>query len=135
MDDPSDLWQGTWAEKKQTYGDNNFIPVGGPGPQSHELEVNMEPRAKNPVDPMFYHSLPESFYLEILMAFPIAAVIDLTPGEGCLARAAYQLGVRYTGVTLNEAHAAGLRGRLGGAASATCSWKATGFTTPLSTRR
>ena len=63
---------------------------------------------------MFYHSLPESFYLKILLAFPIGAVIDLTPGEGCLARAAYQLGVRYTGVTFNEAHAAGLRGRLEG---------------------
>ena len=46
------------------------------------------------------------------MAFPIAAIIDLSPGEGCLARAAYQVGIRYTGLTFNEAHTAGLRGRL-----------------------
>ena len=45
---------------------------------------------------------------------PSPPFIDLTPGEGCLARAAYQLGLRYTGLTFNEAHAAGLRGRLEG---------------------
>ena len=114
MDGPSGVWQGYWATKKQMYGDSNLIPTGGPAPQSDELDATTEPRSKNPVEPMFYHSLPESFYLEILLAFPIGAVIDLTPGEGCLARAAYQLGVRYTGVTFNEAHAAGLRGRLEG---------------------
>ena len=114
MDDPSDLWMGPWAMKKQVYGTSNLIPAGGALPQGEELNANMEPRSKNPVEPIFYHSLPESFYLEILMAFPIAAIIDLSPGEGCLARAAYQLGLRYTGLTFNEAHTAGLRGRLEG---------------------
>ena len=64
-----------------------------------------------------YNTLPGEFLHRDLLAFPIGAVIDLTPGEGCLARAAYQLGLRYTGLTFNEAHAAGLRGRLEGCAS------------------
>ena len=63
---------------------------------------------------MFYHSLPETFYLEVLQASPIGAVIDLTAGEGCLARAAYQLNISYAGVTFNEAHEAGIRTRLEG---------------------
>ena len=135
VDEPCDFWQATWSEKKAMHGDVYFIPMGGPGLQSGELEAKVEPRTKESVEPAFYHSLPEGFYLELLMVIPIAAVFDMTPGEGCLARAAYQLSILYTGMPFNEAHEAGLRKRLEGPASATCSRKATGFTTPPSTRR
>ena len=57
------------------------------------IEVKPTHRTEDSVElePVFYHSLPEAFYVEVLQAFPIGAVIDLTAGEGCLARAAYQL--------------------------------------------
>ena len=75
----SDLWTTKWPEKRAIYGDTNMVPVGGPTPQSDELEVkDVGPRTKDSVEPVFYHSLPESFYIELLKAFPIAAVLDLT---------------------------------------------------------
>ena len=63
---------------------------------------------------MFYHSLPEAFYVEVLQASPIGAVIDLTAREGCLARAAYQSDIPYVGMTFNEAHETGIRTCLDG---------------------
>ena len=88
--------------------------VGGPQPGQDELEVKPAPRTKDSVEPVFYHSLPGSFYLEVFKVFPVGAIVDMTAGEGCLARAAYQLNIRYVGVTFNEAHEAGLRTRLEG---------------------
>ena len=64
------------------------------------------------MEPAFHHSYPVSFYLEILQAFPIANVIDLTPGEGALAFAAHQRNIKYWGLTFNERHQCLLRERL-----------------------
>ena len=70
------------------------------------------PRTNDQVEPAFHHSYPVSFYLEILQAFPIANVIDLTPGEGALAFAAHQRNIKYWGLTFNERHQCLLRERL-----------------------
>ena len=116
MEDMTDLWQLPWPKKKAVYGDANLIPVGGLQPGQDEIEVKPTHRTKDSVElePVFYHSLPEAFYVEVLQAFPIGAVIDLTAGEGCLARAAYQCNIPYAGMTFNEAHEAGIRTRLEG---------------------
>ena len=64
------------------------------------------------MEPAFHHSYPVAFYLEILQAFPIASIIDLTPGEGALAFAAHQRNIKYWGLTFNETHLRLLRERL-----------------------
>ena len=73
MDDLSDLWQLPWPEQKNAHGDTNLVPVGGPQPGQDELEVKLAPRTRDSVEAVFYHSLPESIYLEVTKAFPIGA--------------------------------------------------------------
>ena len=109
MDDPSELWKLAWPAKKAVCGDTNLVAMGGPQPGAYELEVKLEPRAKDSVEPVIDHYLREGVYSELLQAFPIGAISDLTPGEGCLARAPHQLNIVYAGVVSNEAHEAGMR--------------------------
>ena len=64
------------------------------------------------VKPVFFHNYPVAMYEELLKAFSIKAVIDLTPGEGNLAFAAFRRNVIYTGITFSEEHSDGLMARI-----------------------
>ena len=70
------------------------------------------PRNNDSWEPLFYHSYPTTFYLELLQVFPIDAVIDLTPGEGNLAFAAHQRNIKDVGLTVTQEHADRLQAHL-----------------------
>ena len=93
------------------YGTGNLVPVGGPIGKEI-VDFSGGPRTNDQVEPAFHHSYPVSFYFEIRQAFPIANVIDLTPGEGALAFAAHQRNIKYWGLTFTETHQKLLRERL-----------------------
>ena len=111
MPSPEQIWSLTWKLKKELYGTANLVPVGG-SIGEEIVDFSGGPRTNDQVEPAFHHSYPVSFYLEILQAFPIANVIDLTPGEGALAFAAHQRNIKYWGLTFNERHLSLLRERL-----------------------
>ena len=111
MPNTEQLWCLAWKLKKELYGTGNLVPVGG-SIGKEIADFSGGPRANDQVEPVFHHSYPVSFYLEILQAFPIANVIDLTPGEGALAFAAHQRNITYWGLTFTETHLKHLRERL-----------------------
>ena len=111
MPNPEQLWSLPWKLKTELYGTGNLVPVGG-SIGKEIVDFSGGPRTNDQVEPAFHHSYPVSFYLEILQAFPIASVIDLTPGEGALAFAAHQRNIKYWGLTFNERHQCLLRERL-----------------------
>ena len=64
-------------------------PTGG--------EMQIAPRTQDSLEPVFYHSLPAVFYQELIDGFQLKAVLDLSPGPGDAALAAYTLKVNYVG--------------------------------------
>jgi hypothetical protein len=115
MPQAADLWSSTWALKKQIYGPDNIIAVGGRGDDDdipEEPAKKAKPRTATSVEPVFYHGLPESYYTEILAAFPLSAILDLTPADGALALAAYKSDVIYVGVCFTDEHKARLMNKL-----------------------
>jgi hypothetical protein len=59
-------------------------------------------------EPVFFHSLPESFWTAMLDAFNIIGVIDLCAGEGTCAMACFRKLIPYCGITFNDQHSARL---------------------------
>ena len=106
MPDSGTLWAASWPQKKDIYTPANLIPVGGRLDDDDDAEPASRAKArdKDTVEPVFYHALPESFYAELLAAFPLAGVLDLTPGDGALALSAYKKGLVYVGLTFGTAH-------------------------------
>ncbi len=56
------------------------------------------------MESVFVHALPASFYEEIIDGFGLMAILDLTPGSGEAAFAAYAKKVTYVGVCFGEEH-------------------------------
>lgn len=106
----STCWQATWPQKKEIFTAANLIPVGGRLEDEDDAEAQSTPKAKprdkDTVEPVFFHALPGSFYSELLTAFPLMAVLDLTPGDGALALTAYKRGLVYVGLVFSETHKA-----------------------------
>lgn len=108
----SELWETTWQMKKEIYMAENLIAVGGKADEDDDMDeptVKAKPRTANVIEPVFYHNLPESFYSEILTAFPLAGVLDLTPGDGSFALAAFKANVVYCGICFGDVHKAQLQ--------------------------
>jgi len=96
------------------YGAENLIPVGGKAEDDglEEIGATDNSRLAGSMEPVFYHSLPPTFYEDIINAFGLTAIIDCTPGDGALALSAYKANVVYTGLTFNEDHSLHLQQHL-----------------------
>lgn len=108
----SELWEATWQTKKEIYMVENLIAVGGKADEDDDMDeptVKAKPRTPNVIEPVFYHNLPETFYSEILAAFPLAGVLDLTPGDGSFALAAFKANIVYCGICFGDVHKAQLQ--------------------------
>ena len=107
------LWQRSWPVKKDIFTAANLIAVGGRlGDEDEEPTEKAKPRDKNTVEPVFYHALPTTFWDEILGAIPLVGLIDLCPGDGSLALAAYKRGICYTGLCMSDTHKSQLSAHL-----------------------
>ncbi len=92
----------------------SITPVGGRC-QEEEVEASNEPAKKRDdrtVEPLFFHGLPEPFYLELLGVIPLTHALDLTPGDGRLAMAALQNGGFCCGLAFGVSHKKHLQTRL-----------------------
>ena len=105
MPSSASLWQRPWPVKKEIFTAANLIAVGGRADdEDEEAPVKAKPRDKDTIEPVFFHALPHTFYSEILGAIPLVGVLDLCPGDGALALAAYKRGICYTGLCFSDAH-------------------------------
>jgi hypothetical protein len=105
-------WCTTWATKKLVLGADQLIEVGGKLEVDAPEHKRKKQRVDDTIEPVFFHSLPERFWLEVLEAFNIIGVIDLCAGEGTCALAAYRKLVPYVGICFTEQHAARLHAHL-----------------------
>ena len=94
--------------KKIIYGNENFIEVGGKLEVDAPEHKRKKQRTDDTQEPVFFHSLPESFWTEMLDAFNIVGVIDLCAGEGTCAMACFRKLIPYCGITFNDQHSARL---------------------------
>jgi hypothetical protein len=117
----SELWNLTWAEKKQVFSPLWIIRAGGRPPEDpwerddgEEVpEESSSKRTDSTVEPVFFHSTsPVSLWEEVIHSYGINAVLDLTPGEGLAAVAALKAKVPYTGVCFTLHHVAALKEHL-----------------------
>ena len=108
MADVASLWHVMWPVKKDMYGKNGIIPIGGRGPggddESDTEAAPPVPRTAGTCEPVTWHSMPQLFWQEILFDFQVGAVIDLTPADGALAMAAVHLRIPCTGLTWSKRH-------------------------------
>ncbi len=97
---PDACWHETYSAKKDIFTSTYLIPVGGQADDPTAGELQIRPRDKSTVEPVFFHALPASFYEEIIDGFGLTAILDLTPGSGEAAFTAYAKKVTYFGVCL-----------------------------------
>jgi hypothetical protein len=94
--------------KKELYGPHNFAPSddvpGGQGGQDDDFEEDTGPELDTDVLPAFYHTMPASFYDELLHSYCGKAVVHLTAGDGGLALSCVHRKVPYIGVCLTDRH-------------------------------
>ena len=113
MPSSTSLWHRPWPVKKDIFTASNLIAVGGRADdEDEETTVKAKPRDKDTIEPVFFHALPHTFYSELLAAIPLVGVLDLCPGDGALALAAYKRGICYTGLCFSDAHKQQLRAHL-----------------------
>lgn len=96
----ADSWMLKNEDKKKVFGAANRILVGG----STDSSETARPRGHNDTEPVFYHSLPESYYARLLSDHPLIGGIDLTPGPGNNALAHVKARKPYLGVCFNMHH-------------------------------
>ena len=105
-------WRATWAEKKKIFGPEQLIDVGGKLEADAPEPKRKKQRTDDTIEPVFFHSMPVTFWSEILAAFNIVGVIDLCAGEGTCAQACFRKNIPYVGITFNEHHSNGLLAHL-----------------------
>jgi hypothetical protein len=100
----SAMWQLTWGQKKELFTPAHIIPVGGRTEDEDDAEQapyqKAKPRDALALEPVFWHALPAAFYDELLGAFSLSRIFDLTCGDGALALSAYRQNIPYVGFML-----------------------------------
>ena len=109
---PEHQWRANWSEKKRIFGPEQLIDVGGKLDVDAPDAKRKKARTDDTVEPVFFHSMPETFYTELLTAFNITGVIDCCAGEGTCALACYRKAIPYVGITFNTQHTARLMAHL-----------------------
>ena len=104
----AESWTTTYENKKVIYGAAKIF--GSDAASSGDAEK--EERKNSDVEPLFYNFLPQSLYQNHLSSYSVAAVLDLSAGQGELAKAALEKRIPYVGLCFSEAHALQLKGEL-----------------------
>ena len=61
------------------------------------------------VEPCFFHFLPKTVFDTLLTSWSISAVLDLSPGQGELAKSALEQRLPYCGICMTERHSVALK--------------------------
>ena len=91
-----------WKVKKDCFSTacKASCKVGGAGPEG----VGPQSRSNEKMEPLAYHALPLSFWLEFIHCFNIGAIFDYTPAGGIVAEAAIEAKINYYGLCQTETH-------------------------------
>ena len=95
---PEEDWRATVKEKKAIYGQKNRVEVGGAteGGSCRRLDADIEP--------VFWKSMPRSFFEALLHGYFIKHVLDTCIGNGAFAEAGRMKKVGFFGFALSEKH-------------------------------
>ena len=105
----AETWTTTYENKKAIYGSAKIF--GSDAASSSDAE-NKEERKASDVEPVFYNYLPMGLYANHLSSYSISGVLDLTSGQGELAKASLERRVPYVGFCLSESHCVQLKSEL-----------------------
>ncbi|CAE7790570.1 unnamed protein product [Symbiodinium sp. CCMP2592] len=104
---PPDTWMSTVENKKVVYGNHIF------GSDASAMDDDDGPedvaRAAQQMEPVFFNFLPRLLYENFLKANNVIGVLDLSPGQGELCRAALDRRIPYLGICMTEAHSLQLK--------------------------
>ena len=98
---PNDVWRLPWKLKKQLYGKKHLILVGG----KTETDSPHVKRNDDTVEPVIYHPMPLTFYLQLIDDFFAKRIIDLVTCDGVFAYAALRHRIGYVGICFTQEHA------------------------------
>ena len=107
----NETWLCTIAQKDKVL-ENAKFGVGGVNPAGPSSSEETTRRAKDDIEPLFWHARSAALHEELLHTVQSAATFDLTPGDGLLALKHIDARIPYVGVVLNEKHAEMLMVRL-----------------------
>ena len=99
-------WQLPIKDKKLVIGAANKVLASGPTPGDPDSDD--EKKTPEHVEPVFFHNFPYEFNEDLIRDLGTDSIIDLTPEQGTRAMVAIKLGLKYCGVTFNEAHTNGI---------------------------
>jgi hypothetical protein len=95
-------------DKKAVYGPHNTLNVNPGGPagllEVDDCNADGDPEEDTDIVPVFYHTMPNSFYQELIHSFCGKGVVHLTCGNGEFALACIEQRVPYVGMCFTEAH-------------------------------
>ncbi len=106
----ADVWRLSTGEKQAVIGNNRVSTApAADGEGVTEPHFTEEGGKTTPCsEPVFFHAAPLVFHEEMLHDYNLAALVDLTPGDGMRALAAIKSRIPYVGVAFGEAHREGL---------------------------
>jgi hypothetical protein len=100
-----DVWEETFEVKKKVY-EHHMVSTG--------IQDN-DPRSARKdedIEPVFYCTLPEMYFSDLITSNNALGFLDLTPGQGEAARACLALKKPYLGLCMSDAHVSGLHKEL-----------------------
>ncbi len=106
-----DPWRLPIAEKKAVLGSRASVPCGG-AVAGIDPDVPEDEGQDADRPPVFYHAVPYTVFEDLIVAYNMKAIIDLTPGDGALAYACVRTGKSYVGLRLTPEHEEKLRTHL-----------------------
>ena len=104
-------WRMTKEAKKDIYGKNNRIAVGGPGPAGSD-DVAEAYKSEDGRVPVFWHTKPPCVKEEVPHRLDSPAIIDFTMADAVLAVHCVRMRKPYCGVAMTEAHARASEARI-----------------------
>jgi hypothetical protein len=103
-------WRMTKEMKKEIFGKDNRIAVGGPGPAGSD-EVAEAFKTEDGKVPVFWHTKPTIVPEELIHRLDSPATIELTAADGKTAVHCVRMRKPYCGVCFTEAHVKALEAR------------------------
>jgi hypothetical protein len=112
LPDLDTLWKLSCKQKIALHGVYR-VAVGGrtPGEEDSGPGRGQKRKTMDTVEPVFWHARPLKLYKELLGSYKLAAIIDLTTGDGTLATHCAKSRIPYMGFTLSETHSELLKHR------------------------
>ena len=86
-------------KKRDIYGARLVQPKDGP-----DDAAGLVAPKQDDTQPVFFHQLPQEYYLEVIHPYDVVGVLDLASGGGSVAQACLTRRIPYVGFCLTEAH-------------------------------